>query len=158
LYNLLGSSFYSVKQVTCSYGVGLNSIQFLFSSSVNSYYSSTYGTYTGSASTFVVPTGQYISLINLCVGSTYIYSIQFTTNQGTQSSIYGTPLTSQAGAPSCYNINLPGGLLGFNVYASTYIYGLNFLSNQPVTYTAYTFTKSASFTFSNCLFYFSKFN
>ena len=155
MFNLLGSSFYYVQQVTCSFGVGLNSIQLKFSNGVTSYLSSTYGTFNGSNSTFVVPTGHYISSIILCVGSKYIYSIQFITNQGTQSSIYGTPLTSQAGTPTCYNINLPGGLLGFNVYASTYIYGLKFVSNQPVTYT--NIPRSASFTFSTRLFYYFKF-
>jgi hypothetical protein len=155
LFNLLGSSFYYVQQVICSFGVGLNSIQLKFSNGVTSYLSSTYGTYSGSAATFAVPTGQYISSIILCFGTTHIYSIQFTTNQGTQSSIYGTPLTSQAGTPACFNVNLPGGLLGFNLYASTYIYGLKFVSNRPVTYT--NIPRSASFTFSTSLFFYSKF-
>jgi hypothetical protein len=146
LFNLLASSFYYVQQITCSYGAGLNSIQLKFTNGVTSYLSSTYGTYSGSNSTFVVPTGQYISSIILCVGSTYIYSIQFTTNQGTQSSIYGTPPVSQGGTPSCYIVNLPGGLLGLNGYASTVLYSLSFVSNQPVTYR--NIPRSASFTFS----------
>jgi hypothetical protein len=155
LFNLLGSSFYNVQQVICSFGVGLNSIQLKFSNGVTSYLSSTYGTFNGSNSTFVVPTGQYISSIILCVGSKYIYSIQFTTNQGTRSSICGTSPVSQIGTSSCYIIDLTGGLLGLNLHASTYIYGLKFVSNQPVTYT--NIPRSASFTFSTSLFFYSKF-
>ena len=88
----------------------------------------------------------------LCVGSIYIYSIQFTTNKGNQSSIYGTPPLLQLGTPSCFNIDLPGGLLGLDLYASNFIYGLYFVSNQPVTYTL-----SATFTFSTGLLFYSKF-
>jgi len=58
---------------------------------------------------------------------THVYSIQFTTNQGEQSLVYGKI------NKLCYDVYLPGGLLGLEGYADTYVNGLNFVSNQEIT-------------------------
>jgi hypothetical protein len=90
---------------------------------------------TGSYSTFTVPSGQFIYSVNICGISNYIYSIQFTTNQGTPSITFGTTTYSSAVA-YCYNVYLSGSLIGLNLYwSSSYLNGISFASyTNSITY------------------------
>jgi len=103
----------------------INAIQFQFS---NGYLTQVYGDSSsgnGTASTFIVPAGQYITSIQAYfIDYSNINGIQFFTNLGSQSSFYGNAIGS-------FDIvNLPGGLVNVGgYYASSAVNGLYFASN-----------------------------
>jgi serine/threonine protein kinase len=94
----------------------INSIQIEFSNGENSFSNGINGGTGGtSLSNFTVPNGQYISTILICYGS-YLNQIQFKTNQGNQSFVYGSRYD---GTCSTLNINGPPGLVGIGGFADT---------------------------------------
>jgi len=79
----------------------------------------------GTSLTFNVPTGQFISSINVCPYSSKIVGLQFFTNLGQKSAFFG----DTAYIYNCKVVNLPGGLTGIGGYNNSYINALYFLSN-----------------------------
>ena len=152
-FNLVGNSSYFIQQVIVQSGQWLNiiGIQLQFSNGVNSYLTPyTGGTRGGSSSSFLVPNGQFISSVYICLAYGAVISIQFTTNQGLQSPSYGI-----AWYPSisfnCSMINLQNGLLGLTGYSTTCINGLNFISTAPITNTFIAMPSIAPY--SSCLLF-----
>ncbi len=76
----------------------------------------------------------------ICIGSQSVNSIQFITNTDVQSSVFGCPYSDQKGT-TCYTVSAPGGLLGLQGYADSIVKGINFVSNQPITFSKITTTR-----------------
>ena len=146
LFNLygynIGNSFYDAGNDT-SYNISkimiysnfsINAIQLEFSNGINSYTSSLHGDNSkGTLYNFIIPNQEYIFFIYVCYGTTLInrnsiIQLQFITNMGTSSLIYG----AKSGG-ICFNVNLPGGLFAIGGYSDNYLNGIYFNSTNLTT-------------------------
>jgi hypothetical protein len=110
----------------------INGIQLQFSDGINTYQTGYNGGTGNSSSTFVIPTGQLITSIYICYGSSNIFRLQFTTYQGVNSQVFGN---SSYCAGSETFISLPGGLIGIGGYTSGLVNGIYFARKAPTSLT-----------------------
>lgn len=113
----------------------INGIQLQFSNGINTYQTAYNGIVGNISSTFIVPTGQLITSIYMCYGPSKIFTLQFSTYQGTFSQVFGSVFGAGACPGSSTIINLPEGLIGIGGYTSNLVNGLYFFSNQSTSLT-----------------------
>ncbi len=109
----------------------IDAIQLNYTDGTNYYKSDNFGGNGGSPKFFDIPNGQYILSINICKDTSHLTKIQFTTNQGLQSPIYGTNIDGAI----CKTINLPSKLLGIGGYYGSYLQALYFITFNTTTLT-----------------------
>ena len=113
----------------------------------------------GTSFSFNVPTGQLITFIYICINMFQtIYSIQFITNQGVQSPTYGAVPYIQYDFVdfNCFNVSLPGGLLGIRGHAQESVQlvdRLDFASNKPVHSAVISTLAYSVYSFGLCFIY-----
>ncbi len=128
------NSDYYIQQIIICSGAWIDGIQIQFSNGVDSYQTALHGGSGGGPSVFNIPSNEYISLIYVCYGLSYyrtysILQLQFTTNKGKRSPLYG-----YYGGGICLMINLAGeGLAGIGGYSDDYLNGIEFYSKSEIT-------------------------
>jgi len=113
-YNM--GSPYPISKINIRSGAWLDSIQLQYS---NGYTPAANGGTGGSASSFSIPSGQYIISVYVCAGG-YVDKLVFTTSLGTIYS-YGNIESS------CTTVSMPTGLLGIGGYSDGYLRSIYFI-------------------------------
>ena len=132
-----GNASYNLSKIIIYSNFSINAIQLEFSNGIDSYKSSLHGDNTkGTLYNFDIPNQEYIFFIYVCYGTTLINTnsiiqLQFITNMGTSSLIYG----AKSGG-TCFNVNLSGGLFAIGGYSNDYLNGIYFNSTNLTTTTS----------------------
>lgn len=105
-----GNPLMEVRQVLINSSIFVGSLRFLLSDGVNSEYTPNHGGSGGSDHVWSVPYGESISQIEVWYNCCDAHGIRFSTNQGTQSDIFGRTTETNV------LINLEGKLVGISGY------------------------------------------